>query len=120
MEIITKQDGKQVEVLTAEEIESQKQEAIEEYKVNNPDKSAELDALQEELKNQGEELAKLKTKDLNFANLRNQKEGAEAKIDKLTKDIDIKIDLAKKEVFEGVLKDHYNEVVKTFQEMMKK
>jgi len=112
MSEIIQKDGVDVEVFTVEEIEAQKQEAIEAYKAENPDKSDELTALQEELKSKEEELAKIKDKDTNFANLRKQKEAVELKMANITAEIDTKINLAKKEVMEGVLKDHYNDTIK--------
>ena len=111
MEIITKEDGTRVEVYTAEELEQQKLAAIEEYKTSNPDKTEEVNQLQAELTKLNEELGGFKDKDLNFANLRKQKEAAEGKIELVRKELDAKIDLAKKEVLEGVMKDHYNETL---------
>lgn len=112
METITKEDGSTVEVYTADELEAQKQEAIELYKLENPDKTDELTALQEELKTKEEALEKATKKDLNFGTLRTQKEAAEKKIADITKEIDTKISQAKKEVMEGVMKDHYNDTLK--------
>lgn len=111
-EIITKEDGTQIEVFTAEEIEAQKQEAIESYKLENPDKTDELNALQEELKSKQESLDKANSKDLNFANLRKAKEEAEKKVGDILKGVDEKISTIKKEVMEGVMKDHYSETLK--------
>ena len=110
-ETITK-DGVDIEVFTVEELEAQKQEAIENYKSENPDKADELASLQEELKLKEEELTKVKDKDTNFANLRKQKEAAEKKITDITAEIDTKISAVKKEVMEGVMKDHYNDTLK--------
>lgn len=115
-EIITRADGTDVEVFSAEEIEAQKQEAIESYKIENPDKSAELVALQEELRIKNEKLAKTEDKDLNFANLRKQKEEAEKKVADILKGVDDKITTAKKEVMEGVMQDHYNDTLKALSE----
>lgn len=42
-------DGKEVEAFTADELESKKQEAVKEYMVKNPDKSAEFAKLQTDL-----------------------------------------------------------------------
>ena len=112
-EIIKREDGTETELFSAEEIEQQKQAAIDEFKTANPDKTAELTTLQEELKTKEEELEKLKGKDLNFSNLRTQKDAAEKKIENITKEIDQKISLAKKEVMEGVMKDHYNDTLKS-------
>jgi hypothetical protein len=114
MSEIIQKDGVDIEVFTAEEIEAQKQEAIEQYKLDNPDKTDELTQLQEELRIKEEELSKAKDKDANFANLRKQKEAAEKKITDITAEIDSKIQSVKKEVMEGVMKDHYNDTLKAF------
>ena len=42
-------NGKEVEAFTAEELESKKKEALDEYMKNNPDKSAEITKLQSDL-----------------------------------------------------------------------
>lgn len=109
---ITNDQGDEIEVFTNEELEAQKQAAIEEYKTNNPDKTPELTKLQEDLKTKEEELKKLQDKDLNFTNLRTAKEKAEKEIQDLKTSIDDKIGAAKKEILEGVMKDHYNDVLK--------
>lgn len=113
MSKIIQEDGVDVEVFSAEEIETQKQEAIEQYKADNPDKTEELTQLQEDLRAKEEELAGLKDKDKNFGNLRKQKEAAEEKINKIQTDIDAKIESVKREVMEGVMKDHYNDTLKS-------
>lgn len=102
---ITNENGEEIEVFTADEIQAQKEAAIEDFKKTNPDKS-------EELKTAQEELEKLKGKDLNFANLRAAKEAAEKKVEDILKGVDDKIATVKKEVLEGVLKDHYNDTLK--------
>ena len=112
MSEIIQKDGVDVEVFTAEELEAQKQEAIETYKSENPDKTEELTALQEELRIKEEELAKSTDKDKNFANLRKQKEEAEKKVTDILAGVDEKISTVKKEVMEGVMKDHYNDTLK--------
>lgn len=109
---ITNDDGDEIEVFTNEELEAQKQAAIEEYKTNNPDKTPELTKLQEDLKAKEEELTKLKDKDTNFSNLRTAKEKAEKEIQDLKTSIDDKIGAAKKEILEGVMKEHYNDTLK--------
>ncbi len=106
--IIINDDGNEIEVFTKEEIETQKQEALEEYKKNNPDKSSELQKLQDDLKSKEEELQGLKNKDLNFANLRNKVQDKEKEIENIKKEMDEKIGNAKKEVLDTVMKDHYN------------
>lgn len=110
---IKNEAGEDVEVFSAEELAAQKEAAIEEYKSQNPDKSDELTKLQDELKIKEEELTKFKDKDLNFSNLRTQKEAAEKKIEKISKEIDEKIASATSKVLEGVMKDHYSDTLKT-------
>src|SRR3990167_9199445 len=104
-EIIKKEDGTEIEVFSAEELEAQKQEAIEQYKLDNPDKTEELTALQAELE-------KLKSKDVSIAELRKQKNNAEAKIEEIVKGTDEKITKVKQEIMEGVMQDHYNDTIK--------
>ena len=110
-EKITKEDGSEVEVFTVEELEAQKQEAIEQYKADNPDKSGEMSTLQEQLEKAQTELEGLKAKDLSFSQLRKEKGDLEGKVSTLTKEVDAKIEKAKKEMFEGVMKDHYNDTL---------
>ena len=106
-EIINK-DGVDVEVFTPEEVEAQKEEArleaIEAYKAENPDKSGELEKLNKELEG-------FKSKDLNFGNLRKQKEDAEKKVADILAGVDEKINSVKKDVLEGVMKDHREETL---------
>lgn len=108
---IVDNEGNESEVYTAEELEEQRNEAVETYKAENPDKTEELDALQADLTTAKEELEKAGKKDLNFAELRKQKEAAEKKVDDITAQIDEKVGQAKKEVLESVMKDHYNETL---------
>lgn len=109
--IVKQEDGTEVEMFSQEELQAQRDAAIEEYKTNNPDKGEELNTLQEKLSKAEEELTGLKDKDFNFAKVTKAKEMAEAKIERIAKEIDVKINLAKKEVMEGVMKDHYNETL---------
>ena len=102
MQIITNEDGTEVEVFTAEELEAQKQEALEQYRLENPDKTGELELLQEELREARERLEKADDKSKNFANLRKAKEDAEAKIANITKEVDDKITLKQLKAPEGV------------------
>lgn len=106
MQIIKDENGDDVEVYTAAELEEQKQAALEEFKTNNPDKTEELEELQKELDKKDAELAKANEKGSNFAKLR-----AEQK--KIEEDIDSKISSAKREVIESVMKDHFNETMKS-------
>src|SRR5438105_3456954 len=100
-------NGEEKEVFTQEELDAQKNEALEQYKKDNPDKSGELTKLQEDLKKSQEDLAKANDKDTNFKNLREAKDALEKKVEDLTKSFDDKISNVKKEVLEGVIKDHY-------------
>ena len=117
-EIIKKEYGTEVEVFTADEVATKEAEirnqAVEEYKAANPDKTGEVDALQEELRKANESLEGFKSKDLNFANLRTQKEAAEKKAKELKDEIDVKISSVKKEILDSVHQDHYSETLKTF------
>ena len=112
-ETITREDGTTIEVFTPEEIEAQKQEAIEAYKAENPDKTDELTALQEELAKKEALLAKAGDEDKNFSALRKAKEEAEKKVTDILAEVDEKITKAKTEVLEGVMKDHYNDTLTT-------
>lgn len=101
-------DGVEKDVFTQEELETQKTEALELYKKDNPDKSGDIQKLQDQIDAKDKELVGLKDKDFNFAGLRTEKKALEDKLEKLTKDVDEKIGSAKKEILEGVMKDHYN------------
>lgn len=104
-------EGVEKEVFTQEELDAQKQTAIEDFKKANPDKSDELTKLQTELKTKDEELKGLKDKDFNFGNLRKEKEILEGKIKDLTTSVDEKIGSVKKEILEGVMLDHKNDIL---------
>jgi len=105
-EIINK-DGVDIEVFTQEEIEAKQQEALEQFKADNPDKSAELAELQEKLRIADEELAKKGNGDRNFANLRTAKEKAEKELGDFSKKVPEMMENLKREVVEGVNKDYY-------------
>lgn len=104
-------EGVETEVFTQEELDAQKSEALELYKKDNPDKAEDIKSLQAEINKRDEELKGLKDKDFNFANLRTEKKALEDKLDKMTKDVDDKIGTVKKEILEGVMKDHYNDAI---------
>lgn len=104
--------GEDVEAMTPEEVEAAKQEAIEQYKTENPDKTDEITALQEELAKKEDLLAKASDADKNFAALRKGKEDAEKKLIDFTKDVDTKLSKMKMEVLEGVMQDHKNDMLK--------
>ena len=99
---IINENGDEVEVFTAEEVEATKAEA-----------KAEADKIQAEFAKAQEDLKKYQEKDLNFADLRQQKQAAEDKVANLSKEVDEKIGAAKKEILEGVLVDHYKDTLKT-------
>jgi len=110
--IINDSNGSEIEVFTADELEDQKQAAIEEYRFNNPDKTAELEELEAEKTKLENDLKGLKDKDFNFANVRKTLADKDAEIKKMNDSMDEKIVAAKKEILEGVMKDHYNDTLK--------
>lgn len=96
-ETITRENGEEAEVFSAEELETQKAEAVENYKEENQD----VETLKKELEEKKEELEKLNDKDNNFKKLRDKgKEGEaekvelEEKIEKLTGEMSDKLDSA--------------------------
>ena len=106
------EDGSTITVYSQEEIDAQKQAAIDEYKIQNPDKSGEVQKLQTELDEAKKSLAGLKDKDINVGILR---KGFESKIEALEKNIDQKVgevkETTKKEVLGEVMKDfHLDEI----------
>lgn len=107
---ITLEDGSTIEAYTPEEVEEIKNQATEEQR-------AEIEAKEAELAKANEELEKFRGKDLNFGNLRSQKEAAEAQVKELTKGLDERIKAAqeetRKEILESVLADHKNETLKS-------
>lgn len=107
MKIISDSTGADIEVYTAEELEAQKTAALEEFK------NTEYEGARSALAKAEEELAKLKDKDLNFGNVRKQKEAAEKKVEELKNEIDTKIATAKKEVLDTVTLDYKNETIAT-------
>jgi uncharacterized protein YdcH (DUF465 family) len=108
---VLNEKGEEIEVYTAEELEAERNKAIDDYKQANPG-DPDIEKLQNEIQAKTEELEKLKNKDYNFSQLRETKERLEGQIADLTKSIDEKIGVAKKEVVEGVMKGYYNEKLK--------
>lgn len=108
---ISDSTGEDVEVYTKEELQIQKDAVLEEFKNANPDKTNELNKLQEDLKKANEDLDKAKNKDTNFANLREAKEALENKVKELNESIDSKVGSAKKEIMDGVVKEHYSDII---------
>lgn len=114
MPIITKDaDGNEIEAFTQEELEAQKAAALEEFKAQNPDRSEELAELQAKLAEASEKLAKADDKDKNFAALRKAKEEADGKLNEVLKGQDEKLNKFKNEIMESVLKDHYEDTIKS-------
>lgn len=124
MEKITTDKGEVIDAYSKEEVDAGAKEAAEtatkvaedilaKYKEENPDKTEDIEKLETELKESKDKLDKLEGKESNFAKLREQKEGAEAKIEDLQKTMEEQIkesaEATKKEVLEGVYKDHYQE-----------
>src|SRR3990167_610877 len=105
---ITNENGEQVEVFTPEEVQEQKETALEALKV---EKDAELEAAQAELRKTNDELGKFKDKDFNFAKVRQQKEEAEEKVDKIKQEMEESLGNFKKEIFQGVLKKEYDDLL---------
>ena len=109
--IVENEDGSESTMYSEEELQAQRDAALEEYKANNPDKSEELTSLQTELAEKEEELKGLKDKDFNFSNLRKERDDLKEQIDNFPGVVDEKITNAKKEILEGVMKDYYNETI---------
>lgn len=108
--IKNEETGEEEEVFTADEVQAQREEEVKKYQEEHPDQSAELTALEEKLKLAEEKLGKASDKDKNFAALRKQVEDLKTGIDNKIKDA---AESSKKEVLEGVNKDHYEETLKT-------
>lgn len=106
-------DGEEKEVFTQEEVEVSREEAIAQYKQDNPDKSEDITKLQQELEKAKKDLDGFKDKDMNFSNMRNKISEKEKEINDLKVSIDEKIGTVKKEILEGVMKDHYNDMLKS-------
>src|SRR3990167_11545420 len=112
MQKVKLEDGTEIDTYTEEELQAQKDEAIEQFKAENPDKSAELAELQEKLRVADEELAKKGDGDRNFANLRKAKEEAEKKLTDFDSKLEEKVNQAKREVIEGVNQDYLQDNLK--------
>jgi len=89
-----------------EEIQEETQEVTEETQETQEQS---VDDLKAELAAKEEELTKLRDKDLNFSNLRQQKEKAEIQAKTLQEQIDEKIESAKQEIIESSNKDYYTD-----------
>jgi len=107
MEIIKKDDGTEVTAYSEEELQAQREAAIEEYKANNPDKSEELERLQAELAQKEEALGKEKEKEKNFGILKGALDKKEKEIVDLKVSIDKMITDTKKELVDKMMQGHY-------------
>ena len=98
------EDGKEVEgVLSAEEVETQKTEAIDKYKEENPGDETLKTSLEEKetaLKEKEEELEKEKGKEKNFAKLREKAKAAGVELDEKDVEFSQLRDETKKEIAE--------------------
>lgn len=110
---ISDSEGNEVEVFTADELEAQTQQAIEDFKKENPDQSdkiAELESTvqstKEALEKANKDLEAASGKDQNFAALRKAKEDAERKAAEATSALDVKLEEAKTEILSSVNQDH--------------
>src|SRR3990167_7162009 len=112
MQKVKLEDGTEIDTYTEEELQTQKDEAIEQFKAENPDKSAELAELQEKLKETEEKLAKADDKTTNMGALRKAREDAEKKLTDFDTKLEEQINKVKKEVIEGVNKDFYTDNIK--------
>ena len=126
-EIITKDDGTEVEVFTQEELDTQKEEAIDQFKADNPDKSEEMDQLKEDIKEKEEEnkaakaeLEKLGKKDFNFSKMREKNKIQENELDKLKGEMNDKLDGILDTVNEGKKSDIINDLAGDDKELKKK
>ncbi len=93
-------EGNEITAYTEDEVK-----AIEEDKANV------LKEAEEKLSTINQELTKYKEKDLNFSNLRSQKDDVEKKIEAMKQETEQKIEAAKKEVHEANMKEHYQELL---------
>ena len=105
---IINSEGNEVEVFTPEEVQAEREAVLAQVK---QEKDAELNAAQAELQKANEKLGKFESKDLNFAKLREQKEDAESRVDKIKQDMEASLGKFKQEILEGVSKDYYNETL---------
>ncbi len=97
MEKITKEDGTEVEVYTADELAKAKTEV--------------LTAKDAEIKKFQEELVKYQEKDNNFKALREAKEKAELESKTAKEMLANAVDTVKTEVLSGLLKDEYSKLI---------
>ena len=100
---IVNNEGEEIEAFTSEEVQAEKDATA---KANE-----ELAEAQAELLKANEKLGKLEGKDLNFAKLREQKEDAESRVEKIKQDMEVSLGNFKKEIVEGVNKDYYTETL---------
>ena len=98
----TDTDGNEQEVFTPEEVQAQKDEAVETFKTDNPDKTEELTQAQSDLEQANKDLDVLKNKDLGMGVVRKEAkekvDEAETRIKELESSFDAKIGTVKSEV----------------------
>src|SRR3990167_11153641 len=114
MQKVKLEDGTEIDTYTEEELQAQKDEAIEQYKLDNPDKEGELAELQEKLRETEEKLAKADDKTTNMGALRKAREDAEKKLTDFDTKLEEKVNQVKREVIEGVNKDYLEDNLKAF------
>ena len=110
-------DGNDVEVFTASETEAQKQEALDAFKTENPDKTDEIAKLQEDLNKANEDIKGFEDKDQNWALLRKKAQVAEEEAKKANETMETtikdEIGSAEKRITEGFMQDHYAQTIKS-------
>jgi len=119
-EIITREDGTEIEVFTQEEVEEQNANVLETYKTENPDKSEEMETLKKELEEKQAELEKIGNKDQNFKRLRDQKSELEEKLEKATGEMSEKLEAAITNLAGDKKADIINSLVGDDEELKKK
>jgi len=102
-------NGAEIEVFSKEELDTQRNDAVEAFKKENPDKSEEIKKMQDDLKAKDDEMRKLLDKDTNFKNLREAKDKVEQEKEELRKKLDDAVSAVKQEVVGSVLNDHIKE-----------
>lgn len=119
---IKQEDGTEVEVFTKDEVDAERDSAIEAYKSENPDQSDKVQELEtslteakDALATAQEELKAADEKDQNFAELRKKANEAEQQLAEVTKDLDNKLAETKKsamdEVLETVNQGHFHDTL---------
>lgn len=121
-QVIKQEDGTEVEVFTKDEVDSERESALESYKKENPDQTDKVQELEgglqeakDALAKAEEDLKKVDEEDKNFAELRKQRNEAQQKLAEVTSDVDSKISEAKEstknEILETVNVGHYKDTL---------